>query len=194
MIATGRNDRVIDSLIDNNNDEDDNEDIPLNSNLEIVPQFISKTPPPPPPALLPVIRLTSTTKMPVTPALFWLLKLFTTLIFSCSPSKSCNSRRQILVLSFIYLFLIHSFRFIVFYICKRGFSLRHWFLPRTDEIFQLFQEIFDKQTRNVTKNRNKLCTYNLLSKLCFFKIWVNTGDFTILIVNTNRLTKFRMKV
>ena len=71
MIATGCNDRVIDSLIDNNNDDDDNEDIPLNSNLEIVTQLIS-TPPPPPPALLPVIRLTSTTKMPVTPALFWL--------------------------------------------------------------------------------------------------------------------------
>lgn len=85
MIATGCNDRVIDSLIDNNNDDDDNEDIPLNSNLEIVTQFISTTPP-----------LTSTTKMPVTPALFWLVKLFTTLIFSCSPSKSCNSRRQIL--------------------------------------------------------------------------------------------------
>ena len=49
MIATGRNDRVIDSLIDNNNDEDDNENIPLNSNLEIVTQFISTTPPPPPP-------------------------------------------------------------------------------------------------------------------------------------------------
>ena len=96
MIATGCNDRVIDSLIDSNNDDDDNEDIPLNSNLEIVTQFISTTPPPPPPALLPVIRLTSTTKMPVTPALFWLVKLFTTLIFSCSPSKSCNSRRQIL--------------------------------------------------------------------------------------------------
>lgn len=92
MIATGCNDRVIDSLIDNSNDDDDNEDIPLNSNLEIVTQFISTTPP----ALLPVIRLTSTTKMPVMPALFWLVKLFTTLIFSCSPSKSCNSRRQIL--------------------------------------------------------------------------------------------------
>ena len=92
MIATGCNDRVIDSLIDNNNDDDDYEDIPLNSNLEIVTQFISTTPP----ALLPVVRLTSTTKMPVTPALFCLVKLFTTLIFSCSPSKSCNSRRQIL--------------------------------------------------------------------------------------------------
>ena len=53
MIATGRNDRVIDSLIDNNNDEDDNEDIPLNSNLEIVTQFISTTPPPPLPRLTP---------------------------------------------------------------------------------------------------------------------------------------------
>ena len=92
MIATGCNDRVIDSLIDNNNDDDDNEDIPLNSNLEIVTQFISTTLP----ALLPVVRLTSTTKIPVTPALFCLVKLFTTLIFSCSPSKSCNSRRQIL--------------------------------------------------------------------------------------------------
>ena len=30
MIATGCNDRVIDSLIDNNSDDDDNEDIPLN--------------------------------------------------------------------------------------------------------------------------------------------------------------------
>ena len=49
MIATGCNDRVIDSLIDSNNDDDDNEDIPLNSNLEIVTQFISTTPPPPPP-------------------------------------------------------------------------------------------------------------------------------------------------
>lgn len=46
MIATGCNDRVIDSLIDNNNDDDYNEDIPLNSNLEIVTQFISTTPPP----------------------------------------------------------------------------------------------------------------------------------------------------
>lgn len=58
MIATGCNYRVIDSLIDNNSDDDD---IPLNSNLETVSQFMSKTliPPPPPPspypALLPVI-------------------------------------------------------------------------------------------------------------------------------------------
>ena len=101
MIATGCNDTVIDSLLNNNNDDDDNEDIPLNSNRELVTQFICtplapQTPPPPPPAFLPVIRLTSTTKMAVTPVLFWLVKLFTTLIFSCSPSKSCNSRRQIL--------------------------------------------------------------------------------------------------
>ena len=57
MIATGCNYRVIDSLIDNNSDDDD---IPLNSNLETVSQFMSKTliPPPPPspyPALLLVI-------------------------------------------------------------------------------------------------------------------------------------------
>ena len=87
MIANGCNDRVTDSLMDNNNDDDDNQDIPLNSNLEILTQFISTTaPPPPPPRLTPRHKADFNNENASD----------TTLIFSCSPSKSCNSRRQIL--------------------------------------------------------------------------------------------------
>ena len=36
--------------------------------------------------------------------------------------------------------------------------------------------------------------FMLLLKLCFYKIWVKTGDFPVLIGNKNRLTKFRIKI